>query len=620
MSVSSLPRTSRTPREVPSRTRRYRKALRHLEMLEPRTLLSTTTLYDLPDRFMADQATYDNDDNLWVINLGGGESSLGPTLARVADGAVAEAYDLPIIEALGTAAPVSLLNGGNGHLYITDFNGAINEFDLATKQFTQYAYSTGDFMELADASASSTMTADGGLWFVGLGSSNPESTDVRGDLLHYVVRFDTLTHTLTHTIINDFDASVGETTARYIAPRDGQSVYVGLQARPALTESLEWVVGTSRIATVSFDGLSATASTTGVYTLDTGDTDVDQWGVITGLASDTDNTLWISIGNFDDGSEPPFAAPAYPTDRLVNVAVNAGHLDTLATVELSVAANPLGIRHLVLDAAGRLWFNETTGTHLGYFDTFEATVTRIDYPAGVEQPYFMAANHAGTELTMLTIELDSSFGYPIVQVTFDAPTVEFSGEANNQALVENVASGQLLLAIFTAQEAAYTAVITWGDGTTETVQPIHLGGNLYSVIVSGKTFASQGTFAGSISIVNESSVEAGVLTFSTIVSDTPLEISSLTITNPMGKFADLFLTFTDDATGDASWFVATIAWGDGSTSTGLVIEDASTPGQYFVIASHKYKKKGSYSVLASITTSEVNAQVITASATVTVLI
>jgi hypothetical protein len=591
-----------------------------MEMLEPRTLLSTTTLYDLPDRFMADQAIYDNSDNLWVINIGGGETSLGPTLARVADGAVVETFDLPILEAFGAAAPVSLLNGGNGHLYITDFNGAINEFDLATKEFTQYAYSTGDFMELADASASSTMTADGGLWFVGLGSSNPESTDPRGELLHYIVRFDTLTHSLTHTIINDFDASVGETTARYIAPRDGQSVYVGLQARPAINESSEWVVGTSRIATVGFDSLSATAATTGVYTLDTGDADVDQWGVITGLAADTDNTLWIAIGNFDQGSEDPFPAPAYPTDRLVNVAVNAGHLDTLATVELSDAANPLGIRHLLLDAAGRLWFNETTGTHLGYFDTFEATVTRIDYPAGVEQPYFMAANHAGTELTMLTVKLDSSLGYPIVQVTFDAPTVEFSGQANDQALLENVASGQLLLAIFTAQEASYTAIITWGDGSTESVVPMHLGGNLYSVIVSGKTFASQGTFVGSISIVNESSVEVGVMTYSTIVSDTPMEVTSLAVTNPMGKFADLFLAFTDDATGDASWFIASIAWGDGTTSTGLVVEDASTPGQYFVIASHKYKKKGNYAVLASITTSEVNASVITASANVTVLI
>jgi len=207
-----------------------------------------------------------------------------------------------------------------------------------------------------------------------------------------------------------------------------------------------------------------------------------------------------------------------------------------------------------------------------------------------------------------------------VQVELGTPAIAFSGTAFNQSGAEDVANTGILLATFTAPAGTYSATITWGDGTTATVATVELGDNTYGVIVNSKTFANQGTFLGSISLVNEAAVEVGTLTFSTVISDTPLTITSLSVTNPNGKFADLQLTFTDDIDSSASWFMATVNWGDQSSSNGLVVRNPSTPGEYFVIANHKYKKKGTYLVNASITTSEVNVTIVTATATATIVI
>ena len=605
----------------PSRRRRYQRAMRHVELLEPRTLMSATaTLTQLPDNFAAFQGVYDSNDNLWFINYGGTEETVGVNLVRVADGAIQETYAVPDVN--GGISPSSLLNGGNGHLYITDFNGAIDDFNLTTRSFSQYSYDVGPNSELADNAGHATMTSDGGLWIVGLGGVNPDSTGPLDVHINYVGRFDVNTHDFKYAIINDFDASVADAQAVYISAKDSHSVYVALQGTHGQDENLNWVAGTNRIATLNFDSLNNQVVTTGSYPINTGDPTTDTWGTVTGVAADTDGTVWISIGNADDGSVDPFRAPAYPSDRLVNMKINtiSNQLEPLATVYLPGNESPLFVGNLQLDSVGRLWYSEQHGTHLGYFDTFEGTVTQIDYPAGMETPFRMFTNNAGSELTLLTTDSDGSDGFPYVQVELGTTTVEFSGSAYDQGGAENIAIDNILLATFTAPEGTYTANITWGDGTTTSVSTIDLGDNTYGVVISSKTFATQGTFAGMISIVNESAVEMGTLAFSSVISDTPLTITSLAVDNPNGKFANLSLTFTDDLGSAASWFMATVSWGDNSTSAGIVVKDTTTPGQYFVIANHKYKKKGTYTVNASVTTSELNVTVATATATVTVVI
>jgi hypothetical protein len=309
-------------------------------------------------------------------------------------------------------------------------------------------------------------------------------------------------------------------------------------------------------------------------------------------------------------------------DQLVNMKIDTStnQLTPLATVFLSDSSTPLFVSRINLDSQGRLWYASQSVSQVGYFDTFGGTVTTVDLPVGTPRPLRLFSNHAGTETTMLTDDGDESDGFPILQVTAAAPEIQFSGTAFNQSGAENVAMSNILLATFTAPTGTYTANITWGDGNTTSVGTIDLGDNLYGIVVSSKTFADQGTFTGSISIVNSSAVEVGTLGFSTVISDTPLTITQFSVTNPNGHFADVNLTFTDDIDSQTSWFMASVNWGDNSTSAGIVVKDTTTPGQYFVIASHKYKKKGTYVVNASVTTSELNVTITTAIATATIVV
>jgi hypothetical protein len=73
--------------------------------------------------------------------------------------------------------------------------------------------------------------------------------------------------------------------------------------------------------------------------------------------------------------------------------------------------------------------------------------------------------------------------------------------------------------------------------------------------------------------------------------------------------------FSDPAAPNASSFTATINWGDGTTSQGLVIENPFDPGSYLVIGLHVYARKGTYNVLTLI---DNTAYDVTATATATV--
>ncbi|WP_165246301.1 Ig-like domain-containing protein [Paludisphaera soli] len=50
--------------------------------------------------------------------------------------------------------------------------------------------------------------------------------------------------------------------------------------------------------------------------------------------------------------------------------------------------------------------------------------------------------------------------------------------------------------------------------------------------------------------------------------------------------------FTASATARASDFVATVAWGDGTTTAGVIVQDASNPSIYYIYGSHTYYEPG----------------------------
>jgi hypothetical protein len=141
----------------------------------------------------------------------------------------------------------------------------------------------------------------------------------------------------------------------------------------------------------------------------------------------------------------------------------------------------------------------------------------------------------------------------------------------------------------------YTATITWGDGHTSagTVQPDGAGG---FVVVGGNTFAQGGTFTAAVAITDRDGSTARVSDTITVTAgpDAPLTAVGKAITaTALVPLSGVLATFTDaDPAAVADDFTATITWGDGQSSMGLVRAGAS--GGFEVVGTSTYAAAGSY--------------------------
>jgi hypothetical protein len=187
------------------------------------------------------------------------------------------------------------------------------------------------------------------------------------------------------------------------------------------------------------------------------------------------------------------------------------------------------------------------------------------------------------------------------------------------ALAPNVV-GQptLVVAQFTGAPASYTATINWGDNTSTAGAIVSLGNNQYVVELPAgqtKTYSALGSFNISVSISDGTQTVTAASTAN--ISAVPVVASQNLVLKPLlGPIVlGTVATFTADPLATASWFKATIHWGDGTTSTGLVIRDSS--GHFEVIGLHLYTKKGTYSLTTSIVDS-VDAETALATATIKV--
>ena len=148
--------------------------------------------------------------------------------------------------------------------------------------------------------------------------------------------------------------------------------------------------------------------------------------------------------------------------------------------------------------------------------------------------------------------------------------------------------------------AEYAATIHWGDGSVSqgTVTTDPNGG----FDVNGShTFARDGAFRVTAQVGDADGGSASIST-TNVVGEAAVTASGVPISaTRVGAVSKATVaTFTDaDANLPASAFSATITWGDGRTSAGMVVPDRATGG-FKVIGSHDYAKSGSFSVSTTI--------------------
>jgi uncharacterized repeat protein (TIGR01451 family) len=150
-----------------------------------------------------------------------------------------------------------------------------------------------------------------------------------------------------------------------------------------------------------------------------------------------------------------------------------------------------------------------------------------------------------------------------------------------------------------ATVADFTATIQWGDGSSSTgVVSGPMGGPF---TVSGShTYAEEGSYTIGVT-VNDVGGSTVVLSGSATIADAAVASQCAMPTTSSQVFAGATATFTDQSSaGNAADFSASINWGDGTSSPGVI---SGGPGNfpYTVSGSHTYASTGFFTVTTTIT-------------------
>ena len=122
---------------------------------------------------------------------------------------------------------------------------------------------------------------------------------------------------------------------------------------------------------------------------------------------------------------------------------------------------------------------------------------------------------------------------------------------------------------------SYSVVIDWGDGTTSTGTVVADGGGAFTVL-GEHTFSLPG---GQTSLpirvtVTEGGGNSATATSTAVVSDAPISAEGRRLTAVEGAFSGVVARFDDfNLLGSAGEFTASIDWGDGTTSQGVIEPD-----------------------------------------------
>jgi hypothetical protein len=140
-----------------------------------------------------------------------------------------------------------------------------------------------------------------------------------------------------------------------------------------------------------------------------------------------------------------------------------------------------------------------------------------------------------------------------------------------------------------------TPSINWGDGTSSSGTPPQAAQP--GAITGTHTYAEEGTYSVTTTWTDDCGSHSS--SFSIRVPDAPLSAQAVAVTAIAGTtFTGPTTNFTDaDPGATSSDYVASIDWGDGTTSAGTIVTSASG---FTVNGTHTYKSAGAYPMKVSI--------------------
>jgi hypothetical protein len=260
---------------------------------------------------------------------------------------------------------------------------------------------------------------------------------------------------------------------------------------------------------------------------------------------------------------------------------------------------------------------------IGWGDGTTSTVTSANGLSGSGGSFVVQASHTYadevTTASVVSVQILDSTGPSAssVSASFTVADAALTNLAVNAPTspVAGSSTGTFTVATFTDGDAKapltdYTAVISWGDGTTSTVTSANgISGSGGSVVVksSHAYAAAVGTpIHLSVQVLDEGGASVSGNSSSFTVSTSQLNLTSVNAPTGLteGQSTGTFTvaTFTDaNTTEPASNFTAVIGWGDGTSSTVTSANGISGGGGSFVVkSSHFYAEEFASATVLSI--------------------
>jgi len=367
------------------------------------------------------------------------------------------------------------------------------------------------------------------------------------------------------------------------------------------TAQIVWGDGSTTTGTVSGSGANYTVSGSHAYA---------EEGTYTAQATLSD----------DDGGNSGIAA--FSVD-VADPAVSATGGYAFTAVEGATAAaqtvatftDPGGPEPIVDYSATIDWGDGSSSSGAISFDTASGIFT-------VSASHLYGAE--GSDTVTVTIKHDVATAVSVSSTaTVRFPPVDATG-GYAFAAVEGATAAAQTVATFTDPGGAeptanYTATIDWGDGTSASgAISFDTSSGVFTVAAS-HLYAEEGADTVTVSISHASAATATVTSSATVSDPSVVATGGYTFAAVEGATAAVqtVATFTDpggpEATADYS---ATIKWGDGATTAGVISFDAAS-GVFTVAASHPYSEEGLDTITVAIGHDAATAVAVTSTATVT---
>ncbi len=252
--------------------------------------------------------------------------------------------------------------------------------------------------------------------------------------------------------------------------------------------------------------------------------------------------------------------------------------------ELAEAVTDPDVNYLTLG-----WYDNANNGEIG---DIAVNTTYNNYISGASpsNPYIFLNGYALQYMVDINDNLIFPAALTISGTTFTTNAgVQFSGQVASASDITDLTNSANLV-----------ASINWGDGTVSSGTIVVQGTGSY-VIDGTHTYQGAGKYTVSVNLFDSTNSISNVTSTTPVTISSDLSVSGVSFNARAGQqFSGEVATASDPTqVSKAANLVATINWGDGTTTTGTVVDQGN--GNFIIDGTHTYVTGGVYKVTVTLT-------------------